>query len=52
MSINTPVGQVDEGCVIDLKNSITANLPMPSYHEFMQTGNVNILGEHPLNPLE
>jgi hypothetical protein len=50
--INTENGAMQQGIVIDLSNNITANLQEPAYRDFLHSGNVNLLGEHPLNPLD
>jgi hypothetical protein len=50
--INTSDGAMQQGIVIDLSNNITANLQEPVYRDFLHSGNVNLLGEHPLNPLD
>lgn len=51
ISVNSQQGSVDQGFVIDLKNNHSATLNLDNYHEFLQTGNVNLLGEHHLDPL-
>jgi len=50
--INTENGAMQQGIVIDLSNNITANLQEPAYRDFLHSGNVNLLGEHPLNALD
>jgi hypothetical protein len=53
IAMNTPtLGTVEQGFVIDLKNHYRATLELDAYHEFMHTGNINLLGERALNPLE
>jgi hypothetical protein len=52
ITVNTTVGTVVKGFVIDLKNEYFAVLGLDDYHEFMHTGNINLLGERVLNPLD
>jgi hypothetical protein len=53
IAMNTPTqGTVEQGFVIDLKNDYRATLDMDTYHEFMHTGNIVLLGERALNPLD
>jgi hypothetical protein len=50
--INTPLGATEQGVVVDLRNSVTANVAEPAYRDFLHSGNVNLLGEHALNALD
>jgi hypothetical protein len=52
ITVNTEVGTVVKGFVIDLKNEYFGLLSLDAYHEFMHTGNINLLGERVLNPLD
>ena len=52
ITVNTELGTVVKGFVIDLKNEYFGLLSLDTYHEFMHTGNINLLGERVLNPLE
>ena len=50
--INTALGATEQGVVVDLRNSVTDNVAEPAYRDFLHSGNVNLLGEHPLNALD
>jgi hypothetical protein len=52
ITVNTELGTVVKGFVIDLKNEYFGLLNLDAYHEFMHTGNINLLGERVLNPLD
>ena len=52
ITMNTMAGTLVKGFVIDLKNEYFAVLGLDAYHEFMHTGNINLLGERVLNPLD
>jgi hypothetical protein len=52
ITVNTELGTVVKGFVIDLKNEYFGLLSLDTYHEFMHTGNINLLGERVLNPLD
>jgi len=43
---------IEQGFVIDLKNEYATVVNMENYHEFMHTGNITLLGEKHLNPLD
>jgi hypothetical protein len=49
---NTEIGTVMKGFVIDLKNEYMTVLKPNVYAEFMRTGNIQLLGEKFLNPLD
>jgi len=53
IAMNTPDGStLEQGFVIDLKNQFCTTVDLDTYHQFMHTGNISLLGEHELNPLE
>jgi hypothetical protein len=53
IAMNTPSGAtLQQGFVIDMKNEYCTVLNLEAYHEFMHTGNIALLGEKHLNPLE
>ena len=53
IAMNTPSGAtLEQGFVIDMKNEYCTVLNLDAYHEFMHTGNIYLLGEKHLNPLE
>jgi hypothetical protein len=53
IAMNTPSGATEEkGFVIDLKNQFCTTLDLDTYHQFMRTGNISLLAEKDLNPLE
>jgi hypothetical protein len=53
IAMNTPSGAtLEQGFVIDMKNEYCTLLNLDAYHEFMHTGNIVLLGEKHLNPLE
>jgi hypothetical protein len=53
IAMNTPSGAtLEQGFVIDLKNQFCTTLDLDTYHQFMHTGNISLLGERELNPLE
>jgi hypothetical protein len=52
ITVNTMAGTLVKGFVIDLKNEYFAVLGLDDYHDFMHTGNINLLGERVLNPLD
>jgi len=52
ITVNTIAGTMMKGFVIDLKNEYFAVLGLDDYHDFMHTGNINLLGERVLNPLD
>jgi hypothetical protein len=53
IAMNTPSGAtLEQGFVVDMKNEYCTVLNLDAYHEFMHTGNIVLLGEKHLNPLE
>jgi hypothetical protein len=53
ITMNTPEnGTLEQGFVVDLKTGYRAVVGLDTYHEFMHTGNTNLLGEKNLNPLD
>jgi hypothetical protein len=53
ITMNTPDnGTLEQGFVEDLRTGYRAVVGLDTYHEFMHTGNTNLLGEKNLNPLD
>jgi hypothetical protein len=50
--MNAMEGTLVKGFAIDLKNSFCGVLDLDTYHEFMHPGNITLLGERVLNPLD
>jgi hypothetical protein len=53
IAMNLPNGQtMEQGFVTDLKNNYSAFASLDTYHEFLHSGNIYLLGEKHLNALE
>ena len=52
MNTRNSVAPLEEGFVIDLKNEFMTVLDLDTYKAFIHTGNVTLLGERHLNPLD